>query len=75
MHFDLDLRGTSPKLNFRNFSMANGELYVSERPGVAPLEITGSGIVGVKLLTHAHLIDLDINRLDDRWCFLPIAAP
>lgn len=52
----------------------NETLAVSEHPGIASLQITGSGIVGITLPTHAHVVDMDVHRIDDRWCLLPPAA-
>jgi len=53
----------------------NETLRVSENPEDAGLEITGSGIVGVKLLTSERIVDIDVNRIGDRWCLSPVAVP
>ena len=37
------------------------------------LEITGAGILGIKMLTAQRVVDVEASRLGDRWCLDPLS--
>lgn len=49
-----------------------GERLVAES-GEDEIEITASGVVGVKMVSLAQEVDLGVYRLEDRWCLDPLS--
>jgi len=47
------------------------EELVAEAGG--EMAITGHGVVGVKMLTRPEPSDIEVSRIDDRWCLNPLS--